>query len=33
MSKYPHVVLVVLYVNPKGSQLSQDAPNPGCDFT
>lgn len=25
-------VLVVLYVNPKGSALSEDAPNPGCDF-
>src|SRR5262245_23027828 len=25
-------VLVVLYVNPHGSPLSQDAPNPGCDF-
>lgn len=26
------VVLVVLYVNPAGAPLSQDAPNPGCDF-
>jgi quercetin dioxygenase-like cupin family protein len=26
------VVLDVLYVNPKGSQLSEDAANPGCDF-
>lgn len=26
------VVLLVLYVNPPGSPLSQDAPNPGCDF-
>lgn len=25
-------VLVVLYVNPAGSPLSNDAPNPGCDF-
>lgn len=26
------VVLMVLYVNPAGSPLSQDAANPGCDF-
>jgi quercetin dioxygenase-like cupin family protein len=26
------VVLEVLYVNPAGSPLSQDAANPGCDF-
>lgn len=26
------VVLQVLYVNPAGAPLSQDAPNPGCDF-
>jgi quercetin dioxygenase-like cupin family protein len=26
------VVLDVLYVNPAGSPLSEDAPNPGCDF-
>lgn len=26
------IVLKVLYVNPTGSPLSQDAPNPGCDF-
>jgi len=26
------VVLLVLYVNPAGSPLSQDAANPGCDF-
>lgn len=26
------VVLEVLYVLPTGSPLSQDAPNPGCDF-
>lgn len=26
------MVLLVLYVNPAGSPLSQDAPNPGCDF-
>jgi quercetin dioxygenase-like cupin family protein len=26
------LVLQVLYVNPKGSPLSVDAPNPGCDF-
>ena len=26
------VVLEVLYVLPAGSPLSQDAPNPGCDF-
>jgi quercetin dioxygenase-like cupin family protein len=25
-------VLVVLYVNPAGSPLSEDAANPGCDF-
>lgn len=25
-------VLVVLYVNPAGSPLANDAPNPGCDF-
>jgi quercetin dioxygenase-like cupin family protein len=26
------MVLLVLYVNPAGSPLSRDAPNPGCDF-
>jgi quercetin dioxygenase-like cupin family protein len=26
------MVLIVLYVNPSGSPLSEDAPNPGCDF-
>ena len=26
------VVLYVLYVDPAGSPLSEDAPNPGCDF-
>lgn len=26
------VVLEVLYVDPAGSPLSEDAPNPGCDF-
>lgn len=26
------IVLEVLYVNPAGSALSEDAPNPGCDF-
>jgi quercetin dioxygenase-like cupin family protein len=26
------LVLEVLYVNPAGSPLSEDAPNPGCDF-
>lgn len=26
------IVLDVLYVNPAGSPLSEDAPNPGCDF-
>jgi quercetin dioxygenase-like cupin family protein len=26
------MVLLVLYVNPAGSPLSQDAANPGCDF-
>ncbi|PRY28944.1 hypothetical protein CLV70_107250 [Pseudosporangium ferrugineum] len=26
------VVLEVLYVLPKGSPFSEDAPNPGCDF-
>lgn len=26
------IVLEVLYVNPAGSPLSRDAPNPGCDF-
>ena len=26
------VVLLVLYVNPAGSPLSQDAANPGCEF-
>jgi quercetin dioxygenase-like cupin family protein len=26
------VVLDVLYINPAGSPLSEDAPNPGCDF-
>ena len=26
------VVLEVLYVDPKGSPLSEDAPNPGCGF-
>jgi quercetin dioxygenase-like cupin family protein len=26
------VVLVVLYVNPPGAPLSEDAPNPGCPF-
>jgi quercetin dioxygenase-like cupin family protein len=26
------VVLDVLYVDPAGSPLSEDAPNPGCDF-
>ncbi|WP_020391244.1 cupin domain-containing protein [Kribbella catacumbae] len=26
------LVLEVLYVNPAGAPLSQDAPNPGCDF-
>ncbi len=26
------VVLEVLYVLPTGSPLSEDAPNPGCDF-
>lgn len=25
-------VLLVLYVNPHGAPLSEDAPNPGCDF-
>ena len=27
-----NLVLDVLYVNPKGSPFSEDAPNPGCDF-
>jgi quercetin dioxygenase-like cupin family protein len=26
------VVLDVLYIDPAGSPLSEDAPNPGCDF-
>ncbi|RCG30763.1 cupin [Sphaerisporangium album] len=26
------VILDVVYVDPAGSPLSQDAPNPGCDF-
>jgi quercetin dioxygenase-like cupin family protein len=26
------VILDVLYVDPAGSPLSEDAPNPGCDF-
>jgi quercetin dioxygenase-like cupin family protein len=26
------IVLEVLYVNPAGSPLSQDVPNPGCNF-
>jgi hypothetical protein len=26
------VVLDVLYVDPAGSPLSEDAPNPGCNF-
>ncbi len=26
------LVLDVLYVNPAGAPLAQDAPNPGCDF-
>lgn len=26
------VVLYVLYVDPAGSPLSEDSPNPGCDF-
>jgi hypothetical protein len=26
------VVLDVLYVDPAGSPLSEDAPNPGCPF-
>lgn len=26
------LVLAVLYVNPAGSPLAEDAPNPGCDF-